>query len=54
LIVARASNPHHGEDERLLEEHRELARYFPQLLTVDRARVIPIGRSIARMIAASL
>jgi 3-deoxy-D-manno-octulosonic-acid transferase len=51
VIVAASTHP--GEEEILAETHRELARYFPQLLTVIAPRHPSRGEAIARMIAAS-
>jgi 3-deoxy-D-manno-octulosonic-acid transferase len=51
VIVAASTHP--GEEEILAEMHRELARYFPQLLTVIVPRHPSRGEAIARMIAAS-
>jgi 3-deoxy-D-manno-octulosonic-acid transferase len=51
VIVAASTHP--GEEEILAEMHRELARYFPQLLTVIVPRHPNRGEAIARMIAAS-
>src|SRR5436309_11167197 len=51
VVVAAATHP--GEEEILLDVHRELAGYFPQLLTVIVPRHPSRGEAIARMIAAS-
>jgi 3-deoxy-D-manno-octulosonic-acid transferase len=51
VIVAASTHP--GEEEILGEMHRELARYFPQLLTVIVPRHPSRGEAIARTIAAS-
>src|SRR5712671_251579 len=51
VIVAASTHP--GEEEILLEVHRELAGYFPSLLTVIVPRHPNRGEAIARMIAAS-
>jgi 3-deoxy-D-manno-octulosonic-acid transferase len=51
VIVAASTHP--GEEEILAEVHRELARYFPQLLTVIVPRHPNRGEAIAGMIAAS-
>src|SRR5882757_4538657 len=51
VIVAASTHP--GEEEILVEMHRELARHFPQLLTVIVPRHPSRGEAIARMIAAS-
>src|SRR5712672_4435745 len=51
VIVAASTHP--GEEEVLLEMHRELAGYFPQLLTVIVPRHPSRGEAIAHMIAAS-
>jgi 3-deoxy-D-manno-octulosonic-acid transferase len=51
VIVAASTHP--GEEEILAEMHRELAGYFPQLLTVIVPRHPNRGEAIARMIAAS-
>jgi 3-deoxy-D-manno-octulosonic-acid transferase len=51
VIVAASTHP--GEEEILLEMHRELARHFPQLLTVIVPRHPNRGEAIAGMIAAS-
>jgi 3-deoxy-D-manno-octulosonic-acid transferase len=51
--VIVAASTHHGEEEILAEMHRELARYFPQLLTVIVPRHPNRGEAIAGMIAAS-
>jgi 3-deoxy-D-manno-octulosonic-acid transferase len=51
VIVAASTHP--GEEEILAEMHRELAGYFPQLLTVIVPRHPSRGEAIARMIAAS-
>jgi 3-deoxy-D-manno-octulosonic-acid transferase len=48
-----AASTHPGEEEILAEMHRELARYFPSLLTVIVPRHPNRGETIARMIAAS-
>ena len=51
VIVAASTHP--GEEEILIEVHRELAGYFPSLLTVIVPRHPNRGEAIARMIAAS-
>ena len=51
VIVAASTHP--GEEEILIEVHRELAGYFPQLLTVIVPRHPNRGEAIAGMIAAS-
>jgi 3-deoxy-D-manno-octulosonic-acid transferase len=51
VIVAASTHP--GEEEILAEAHRELAGYFPSLLTVIVPRHPGRGEAIARMIAAS-
>jgi 3-deoxy-D-manno-octulosonic-acid transferase len=51
VIVAASTHP--GEEEILAEMHRELAGYFPQLLTVIVPRHPSRGEAIARMITAS-
>src|SRR4051812_2337091 len=51
VIVAASTHP--GEEEILIEMHRELAGYFPQLLTVIVPRHPNRGEAIAGMIAAS-
>jgi 3-deoxy-D-manno-octulosonic-acid transferase len=51
VIVAASTHP--GEEEILAEMHRELAGYFPQLLTVIVPRHPNRGEALARMIAAS-
>jgi 3-deoxy-D-manno-octulosonic-acid transferase len=51
VIVAASTHP--GEEEILAEMHRELARYFPSLLSVIVPRHPSRGEAIARMIAAS-
>jgi 3-deoxy-D-manno-octulosonic-acid transferase len=51
VIVAASTHP--GEEEILAEVHRELAGYFPSLLTVIVPRHPGRGEAIARMIAAS-
>jgi 3-deoxy-D-manno-octulosonic-acid transferase len=51
VIVAASTHP--GEEEILIEVHRELAGYFPSLLTVIVPRHPSRGEAIARMIAAS-
>ncbi|HEV7878029.1 3-deoxy-D-manno-octulosonic acid transferase [Bradyrhizobium sp.] len=51
VIVAASTHP--GEEEILAEVHRELAGYFPQLLTVIVPRHPSRGEAIARLIAAS-
>jgi 3-deoxy-D-manno-octulosonic-acid transferase len=51
--VTVAASTHPGEEEILLEVHRELAGYFPSLLTVIVPRHPSRGEAIARMIAAS-
>src|SRR4051812_5931223 len=51
VIVAASTHP--GEEEILIEMHRELAGYFPQLLTVIVPRHPSRGEAIAGMIAAS-
>jgi len=51
VVVAASTHP--GEEEILLEVHRELAGYFPSLLTVIVPRHPGRGEAIAGMIAAS-
>jgi 3-deoxy-D-manno-octulosonic-acid transferase len=51
VIVAASTHP--GEEQILAEVHRELACYFPSLLTVIVPRHPSRGEAIARMIAAS-
>jgi 3-deoxy-D-manno-octulosonic-acid transferase len=51
VIVAASTHP--DEEEILIEVHRELAGYFPSLLTVIVPRHPNRGETIARMIAAS-
>ncbi|MEA2898526.1 MAG: 3-deoxy-D-manno-octulosonic-acid transferase [Bradyrhizobium sp.] len=51
VIVAASTHP--GEEETLLEVHRELAGYFPSLLTVMVPRHPNRGEAIARIVAAS-
>jgi 3-deoxy-D-manno-octulosonic-acid transferase len=51
VIVAASTHP--GEEEILAEVHRELAGYFPQLLTVIVPRHPNRGEAIAAMIAAA-
>jgi 3-deoxy-D-manno-octulosonic-acid transferase len=51
VIVAASTHP--GEEEILVEMHRELARHFRSLLTVIVPRHPNRGEAIARMIAAS-
>jgi 3-deoxy-D-manno-octulosonic-acid transferase len=51
VIVAASTHP--GEEEILIEVHRELAGYFPSLLTVIVPRHPGRGEAIAGMIAAS-
>jgi 3-deoxy-D-manno-octulosonic-acid transferase len=51
VIVAASTHP--GEEEILLEVHRELAGYFPSLLTVIVPRHPSRGKAVARMIAAA-
>jgi 3-deoxy-D-manno-octulosonic-acid transferase len=51
VIVAASTHP--GEEEILIEMHRELAAYFPQLLTVIVPRHPNRGEAIARIIAAA-
>ncbi|HEU0084273.1 MAG TPA: 3-deoxy-D-manno-octulosonic acid transferase [Bradyrhizobium sp.] len=51
VIVAASTHP--GEEEILLEVHRELKRYFPGLLSVIAPRHPARGEAIAGMIAAS-
>jgi 3-deoxy-D-manno-octulosonic-acid transferase len=51
VIVAASTHP--GEEEILAEMHRELAGYFPQLLTVIVPRHPNRGEAIAGMVAAS-
>ncbi|MEA2820152.1 MAG: 3-deoxy-D-manno-octulosonic-acid transferase [Bradyrhizobium sp.] len=51
--VIVAASTHAGEEEILGEVHRELARYFPSLLTVIVPRHPNRGEAIAGMIAAS-
>jgi 3-deoxy-D-manno-octulosonic-acid transferase len=51
--VIVAASTHAGEEEILLEVHRELAGYFPQLLTVIVPRHASRGEAIGRVIAAS-
>ena len=51
VIVAASTHP--GEEEILAEVHRELAGYFPSLLTVIVPRHPSRGEAIAAMIAAS-
>jgi len=51
VIVAASTHP--GEEEILAEVHRELARYFPGMLSVIVPRHPNRGEAIARMIAAA-
>src|ERR1700710_1073518 len=51
--VIGAGSTHPGEEEILAEMHRELAGYFPQLLTVIVPRHPNRGEAIGGMIAAS-
>jgi len=51
VIVAASTHP--GEEEILVEVHRELAGYFPSLLTVIVPRHPGRGEAIAAMVAAS-
>jgi 3-deoxy-D-manno-octulosonic-acid transferase len=51
IIVAASTHP--GEDEILLETHRALARFFPQLLSVIVPRHPDRGEAIARGITAA-
>src|SRR6202171_5025969 len=51
IIVAASTHP--GEEDILLEAHRALAGFFPQLLTVIVPRHPDRGEAIARQIAAS-
>src|ERR1700758_2525600 len=51
IIVAASTHP--GEEEILLEAHRALAGFFPQLLTVIVPRHPNRGEAIARAVAAS-
>jgi 3-deoxy-D-manno-octulosonic-acid transferase len=51
--VIVAASTHAGEEEILLEVHRELAGYFPALLTVIVPRHPNRGEAIGRVIAAS-
>src|SRR3954447_24449584 len=51
--VIAAASTHPGEEEILAEVHRELARYFPGLLTVIVPRHPNRGEAIAKMIAAA-
>jgi 3-deoxy-D-manno-octulosonic-acid transferase len=51
IIVAASTHP--GEEEILIETHKTLAGFFPQLLTVIVPRHPDRGAAIARMVAAS-
>jgi 3-deoxy-D-manno-octulosonic-acid transferase len=51
IVVAASTHP--GEEEILLETHRTLARFFPQLLTVIVPRHPGRGEAVARMIGAA-
>ena len=51
VIVAASTHP--GEEEILIEMHRELARYFPKVLTVIVPRHPNRGEAIVRTIAAA-
>uniref|UniRef100_UPI0035C97E2C 3-deoxy-D-manno-octulosonic acid transferase n=1 Tax=uncultured Bradyrhizobium sp. TaxID=199684 RepID=UPI0035C97E2C len=51
--VIVAASTHSGEEEILLEAHRELAGHFPGLLTVIVPRHPSRGEAVARIIAAS-
>jgi 3-deoxy-D-manno-octulosonic-acid transferase len=50
IIVAASTHP--GEEEMLIEAHKTLAGFFPQLLTVIVPRHPNRGEAIARMVAA--
>ena len=51
VIVAASTHP--GEEEILIETHRELAGFFPSLLTVIVPRHPNRGEAVARMVEAS-
>src|SRR6476660_2609340 len=51
VVVAASTHP--GEEDIMLDAHRELARYFPSLLSVIVPRHPARGESIARTIEAS-
>jgi len=51
--VVVAASTHSGEDEMLVEAHKTLAGFFPQLLTVIVPRHPDRGEAIARMVAGS-
>jgi 3-deoxy-D-manno-octulosonic-acid transferase len=51
--VIVAASTHQGEEEILIEAHRDLKSYFPGLLSVIVPRHPPRGEAIAGMIAAS-
>jgi 3-deoxy-D-manno-octulosonic-acid transferase len=51
MILAASTHP--GEEERLIDAHKTLARYFPSLLTVIVPRHPNRGEAIARTIAAA-
>jgi 3-deoxy-D-manno-octulosonic-acid transferase len=51
--IVVAASTHSGEDELLVDAHKILAGYFPNLLTVIVPRHPDRGEAIARMVAAS-
>src|SRR5665213_835457 len=51
IVVAASTHP--GEEEILIEAHRTLTRFFPQLLTVIVPRHPNRGEAVARLVAAS-
>src|SRR5665213_2701346 len=50
IVVAASTHP--GEEEILIEAHRTLTRFFPQLLTVIVPRHPNRGEAVARLVAA--
>jgi len=51
--IVVAASTHSGEDELLIDAHKTLARFFPNLLTVIVPRHPDRGEAVARMVAAS-
>jgi len=51
--IVVAASTHSGEDELLIDAHKTLAGFFPNLLTVIVPRHTDRGEAVARMVAAS-
>jgi 3-deoxy-D-manno-octulosonic-acid transferase len=51
--IVVAASTHSGEDELLIDAHKTLARFFPNLLTVIVPRHPDRGEAVARVVAAS-